>query len=231
MENILMGTYININSPIHKLNVKYKMPCLILALAFTVISNNVVMYLINFVVLSLLIIISKIKLKYFLSAVKSLWSFYLIIFCMNSLFYNQGEVLLSFWKINITLGGVRQGAIIVLNVLLVILWSKLFISTSSPIEITKAISFYLKPLRIFKIPTENLALILSVSIQFVPTLLIETQNIKKAQTARGAEFESRNPLKKAKCVIPLIVPIFINAFKRADELSLAIEARGYKGEK
>ena len=150
---------------------------------------------------------------------------------MNSLFYNQGKVLLSFWKINITLGGVRQGAIIVLNVLLVILWSKLFISTSSPIEITKAISFYLKPLRIFKIPTENLALILSVSIQFVPTLLIETQNIKKAQTARGAEFESRNPLKKAKCVIPLIVPIFINAFKRADELSLAIEARGYKGEK
>lgn len=155
------------------------MPCLILALAFTVISNNAVMYLINFAVLSLLIIISKIKLKYFLSAVKSLWLFYLIIFCMNSLFYNQGEVLLSFWKINITLGGVRQGAIIVLNVLLVILWSKLFISTSSPIEITKAISFYLKPLRIFKIPTENLALILSVSIQFVPTLLIETQNIKK----------------------------------------------------
>ena len=129
-----MGTYININSPIHKLNVKYKIPCLILALAFTVISNNAVMYLVNFAVLSLLIIISKIKLKYFLSAVKSLWSFYLIIFCMNSLFYNQGEVLLSFWKINITLGGVRQGAIIVLNVLLVILWSKLFISTSSRIR-------------------------------------------------------------------------------------------------
>ena len=96
MKNILTGTYININSPIHKLNVKYKIPCLILALAFTVISNNALMYLINFAVLSLLIIISKIKLKYFLSAVKSLWSFYLIIFCMNSLFYNQGEVLLSF---------------------------------------------------------------------------------------------------------------------------------------
>ena len=94
---------------------------------------------------------------------------------MNSLFYNQGEVLLSFWKINITLGGVRQGAIIVLNVLLVILWSKLFISTSSPIEITKAISFYLKPLRIFKIPTENLALILLLIVALIVLNIIDSK--------------------------------------------------------
>ena len=119
----------------------------------------------------------------------------------------------------------------VLNVIFVILWSKLFVLTSYPIEITNAINFYLTPLKLFKVPTENLALILSVSIQFVPTLLIEAQNIKMAQIARGAEFESRNIFKKAKCIFPLIVPIIINAFKRADELSQALEARGYKGEK
>ena len=138
---------------------------------------------------------------------------------MNAFFFGKGETILSLWKINITTLGIRQGAVIVLNVIFVILWSKLFVLTSSPIEITNAINFYLTPLK------------LSVSIQFVPTLLIEAQNIKMAQIARGAEFESRNIFKKAKCIFPLIVPIFINAFKRADELSQALEARGYKGEK
>lgn len=108
----------------------------------------------------------------------------------------QGETVLSLWKINITTLGIRQGAVIVLNVIFVILWSKFFVLTSSPIEITNAINFYLTPLKLFKVPTENLALILSVSIQFVPTLLIEAQNIKMAQIARGAEFESRNIFKK-----------------------------------
>ena len=150
---------------------------------------------------------------------------------MNSIFYGKGKAVISFWKINVTIGGIKQGAVIVLNVIFVILWSKLFILTSSPIEITSGINFYLKPLKLLKVKTENLALILSVSIQFVPTLLLEAQNIKKAQIARGAEFESRNIFKKTKCIFALIVPIFISAFKRADELSQALEARGYKGEK
>lgn len=99
---------------------------------------------------------------------------------------------MSLWKINITTLGIRQGAVIVLNVIFVILWSKLFVLTSSPIEITNAINFYLTPLKLFKVPTENLALILSVSIQFVPTLLIEAQNIKwlKLQEAQNLNRET-----------------------------------------
>ena len=231
MIDILTGTYVNISSPIHKLNVKYKIPCILAMIILTLAAKSYIVYIIDFVFLAICILISKLSIKHFILAISRLWLFYLIIFLMNSLFYGKGKTVLSLWKINVTTVGIRQGAVIVLNVIFVILWSKLFVLTSSPIEITNAINFYLKPLKLLKVPTENLALILSVSIQFVPTLLVETQNIKKAQTARGAEFESRNIFKKAKCIIPLIVPIFVNSFKRADELSQALEARGYKGEK
>lgn len=230
MDKTLTGTYVNISSPIHKLNVRYKIACLIMMLALTLLSKSAASYMINFVLLIFAIILSKVNIKYYTVAIKRLWLFCLLIFLMNSFFYNQGKVIFNIGKINLTSGGIKQGLIITINVLLVILWSKIFILTTSPIEITNGIKFYLKPLRLFKIPTENLSLIISVSITFIPILLLEAQNIKKAQTARGAEFESKNILKKAKCIFPLIVPIFINAFKRADELSQALEARGYKGD-
>ena len=230
MDKTLTGTYVNISSPIHKLNVRYKIACLILMIALTLLSKSVVTYAIDLILLICSMVLSKVNFKYYLTAVKRLWLFCLIIFLMNSFFYNQGKVILNVGKINLTTGGIKQGLIIILNVLFVILWSKIFILTSSPIEITNGIKFYLKPLRLLKIPTENLSLIISVSITFIPILLLEAQNIKKAQTARGAEFESKNILKKAKCIFPLIVPIFINAFKRADELSQALEARGYRGD-
>ncbi len=230
MDKTLTGTYVNISSPIHKLNVRYKIACLLLMIILTLASKNIVTYLIDLILLICSIILSKVNIKHYLVAVKRLWLFCLLIFLMNSFFYNQGKVILNIGKINLTSGGIKQGLVIIVNVLFVILWSKVFILTTSPIEITNGIKFYLKPLRLFKIPTENLSLILSVSITFIPILLLEAQNIKKAQTARGAEFESKNIFKKAKCIFPLIVPIFISAFKRADELSQALEARGYKGD-
>lgn len=231
MTDILTGTYVNINSPIHKLDVKYKIACFTAMIILTLAAKNNIVYIIDFALLVICVLISKLNIRHFISAINRLWLFYLIIFLMNSIFYGKGKAVISFWKINVTVGGIKQGAVIVLNVIFVILWSKLFILTSSPIEITSGINFYLKPLKLLKVKTENLALILSVSIQFVPTLLLEAQNIKKAQIARGAEFESRNIFKKTKCIFALIVPIFISAFKRADELSQALEARGYKGEK
>ncbi len=230
MDKTLTGTYVNISSPIHKLNVRYKIACLALMIILTLASKSIIAYAIDLTLLICTMALSKLNFKYYFAVIKRLWLFCLLIFLMNSFFYNQGKVILGIGKINLTSGGVKQGQIIIINVLFVILWSRIFILTTSPIEITNGIKFYLKPLSLFKIPTENLSLILSVSITFIPILLLETQNIKKAQTARGAEFESKNILKKAKCIFPLIVPIFINAFKRADELSQALEARGYKGD-
>ena len=169
MIDVLSGTYENINSPIHNINAKYKIPCYLAMIILTLAAKSYVVYIIDFLFLGICILISKLNIKHFISAISKLWLFYLIIFLMNALFFGKGETVLSLWKINITTLGIRQGAVIVLNVIFVILWSKLFVLTSSPIEITNAINFYLTPLKLFKVPTENLALILSVSIQFVPT--------------------------------------------------------------
>ena len=166
MTDVLSGTYVNISSPIHNINAKYKIPCFLAMIILTLAAKSYVVYIIDFLLLGICIL----NIKHFISAISKLWLFYLIIFIMNSLFYSKGETVLSLWKINVTTGGIRQGAVIILNVIFVILWSKLFVLTSSPIEITNAINFYLTPLKLFKVPTENLALILSVSIQFVPTL-------------------------------------------------------------
>lgn len=148
---------------------------------------------------------------------------------MNAFFYSSDDCLFSIGLISISRTGLIQGLHIAVNVSLVIIWGNILISTTSPMELTDAISFYLSPLRLIKIPTEEITLILSVSMQFVPILLNEAKSIKTAQIARGAEFESKNLLKKAKCILPLIVPVFLTAFKRADELSQAMEARGYRG--
>jgi energy-coupling factor transport system permease protein len=109
------------------------------------------------------------------------------------------------------------------------MWANILLCTTLPIELMNGIRFFLTPLKLFKVPVDNLTLIISVAIQFIPTLLNEASNIKKAQIARGAQFESKNIFKKAAAVLPLIIPIFVSAFKRADELSQALEARGYQG--
>ena len=154
MTDILSGVYENINSPIHNINAKYKIPCFLAMIILTLAAKSYVVYIIDFLILAICILISKLNIKHFISAISKLWLFYLIIFLMNALFFGKGETVLSFWKINITTLGIRQGAVIVLNVIFVILWSKLFVLTSSPIEITNAINFYLTPLKLFKVPTD-----------------------------------------------------------------------------
>ncbi|MFQ8958439.1 MAG: energy-coupling factor transporter transmembrane component T, partial [Eubacterium sp.] len=134
MTDVLSGTYVNISSPIHNINAKYKIPCFLAMIILTLAAKSYVVYIIDFLLLGICILISKLNIKHFISAISKLWLFYLIIFIMNSLFYSKGETVLSLWKINVTTGGIRQGAVIILNVIFVILWSKLFVLTSSPIE-------------------------------------------------------------------------------------------------
>ena len=115
-----------------------------------------------------------------------------------------------------------------MHVALIMVLCNVFMCTTSPIEITGAIEFLISPLSLVKVPVEDIAMILGVALQFIPTLKREADTIKKAQIARGARFESRKLLERAKSYFPLIIPIFISAFRRAEELSLAMEARGYR---
>lgn len=228
MDNLYVGVYVNRASPIHRLNEKFKIFIACAMIVFTLVSCNFVMYAVDFAAVIVCSLIARLKLREIFSFFKRLWLFLLAIILMNTLFFGGENIWFSFKMINISEEGLIQGLTIVWNVTLIVLWSNLLLAVTSPLELMSAVRFYLSPLKFFKIPVDVPVLIISVAIQFVPILFEEVSNIKKAQIARGAEFESKNLLKKAKSILPLIVPVFVSAFKRADELAAALEARGYR---
>lgn len=228
MNDFLMGAYVDNGSVVHRLDERIKLLAFVISIALVLASGSYIMYLIDFALLIICIIASKLNILRLLSALKRIWLFLLIILLMNALFYSKENPLFSFWIFSVSQNGIAQGVKIALNVVLILLWVNILLSTTTPLKLMNAVSFYLSPLKLLKIPTDTLTLIISVSIQFIPILFEEAQSIKKAQTARGAEFESKNIFKKAGAVVPLVVPIFVSAFKRADELSQALEARGYE---
>lgn len=228
MNDFLMGAYVDNGSAVHRLDERIKLLAFVISIALVLASGSYIMYLIDFALLIICIIASKLNILRLLSALKRIWLFLLIILLMNALFYSKENPLFSFWIFSVSQNGIVQGLKITLNVVLILLWVNILLATTTPLKLMNAVSFYLAPLKLLKIPTDTLTLIISVSIQFIPILFEEAQNIKKAQTARGAELESKNIFKKAGAVVPLVVPIFVSAFKRADELSQALEARGYE---
>jgi energy-coupling factor transport system permease protein len=224
-----MGTYVNRKSAMHSLNSKIKLLLFVAMIVLILVSKNVVMYGICFLIIAVGVIVSKLNIVEAIGFLKMLWLFLVVILLMNTLFYSSDNPDFTFWIIKLSREGFVQGAKIDLNVILILLTANILLSTTSELELMNGVKFYLTPLKYLKVSVDDLALIISIAIQFVPILLEESSNIKKAQIARGAEFESHNLFKKAGAVMPLVIPIFVSAFKRADELSQALEARGYQG--
>ena len=185
-------------------------------------------YLLLALITALLIRISGIRAGTVLRSATRLGWFFAVIFLMNLCFYGPEDPWFSWWIFRPSMEGLLQGVHVVARVFLLLVLSNLLTICTAPLAMTEAIERMLSPLRYIGIPSDLIAMILSVAIQFIPTLLEETDNIRKAQTARGARFDSPKLLEKGKAVLPLVVPIFLAAFKRADELSLAMEARGYR---
>ena len=164
-----------------------------------------------------------------LASVARMGWFFLLIFVMNALFFATDDAIWHWWILTLSVPGIVQGAQVTVRLALILVMSNVLTCTTPPLEITGAIQTLLSPLRLVRLPVEDIAMILSVAVQFIPTLLEETDTIRKAQIARGARFESRRLHERAQAMLPLIVPIFLSAFKRADELAMAMEARGYRG--
>ena len=163
------------------------------------------------------------------SAVRLKWFFGVILF-MNLCFYQPEDPWVRWWIFSPSYAGLIQGIQVVARVFLLLAMSNVLMVSTAPLVMTDAMERLLSPLRLIGVPAGLIAMILSVAIQFIPTLFEETDNIRKAQTARGARFDSPKLWEKAKAVLPLLVPVFLAAFKRADELSMAMEARGYRGD-
>ena len=175
------------------------------------------------------LLLSGVPVSYAVSSLKPM-RFLLVFMFLINLFFTQGEnVLLSVWVIEITWEGVRQAIFITFRLVLLVAGTSLLTLTTSPIALTDGLERVMKPLSVIRFPAHELAMMMTIALRFIPTLLEETDRIRKAQLARGADFESGNLLSRAKALLPILVPLFISAFRRADELAMAMESRCYHG--
>lgn len=230
MTTLPTGLYLPGTSILHRLCPWNKILCLLLILAATVTVDTLWGYGILALFAALTTVLSGLPADDVLRPVLRLRWFFLVIFLMNLCFYDTADPWFRLWILTPSAGGVMQGAHVALRVMLLLIFSGLLTGTTAPLALTGAMETLLSPLRFLGVPVGQIAMILSVAVQFIPTLLEEADAIRKAQTARGARFDSKRLWDKAGAVAPLAVPIFLAAFQRADELSLAMEARGYRPE-
>lgn len=215
-------------SLIHSLDPAVKIACLFLLLAEAVVTKTALGYFLSVAVTAAIVYLAQIDVPTALASLRRLAWFFLLIFLMNTCFYGQDTPFVSWWILHPSRAGLIQGANVVLRLMLMLVLGNVLMSTTSPMKLTAGLERILSPLRIFRVPTSQVAMIISVALQFIPSIFEQTELLKKAQMARGARFDSRSYFEKAAAVMPLIIPTFLAAFKRADELSLAMEARGYR---
>ena len=185
-------------------------------------------FVVEVIFLGLTIFVSKVPLRFILKGLKPV--FFIIIFTVTvNMFMTKGHILVKFWFFTITEEGLYNALFMGLRLVLLIIGSSLLTLTTKPINLTDGIERLLSPFRRFGVPAHELAMMMTIALRFIPTLLEETDKIMKAQMARGADFESGNLLQRAKSLIPLLVPLFISAFRIAQDLAMAMEARCYRG--
>ena len=229
LKDITLGQYFPGNSPVHRLDPRTKLTLLIFYIVALFCASNWVSYGVCFVFLAITIAVSRIPLKSIVRGMKPL-VLVLIFTGLLNLMFTQGEtVLAEFWKITITLEGVERAAFMMLRILMLISGTFLLTYTTSPISLTDGLESLLSPLKKIYLPVHELAMMMCIALRFIPTLIEETDKIMSAQKARGANFESGNIFKRIKALVPILVPLFISAFRRADELATAMECRCYQG--
>jgi energy-coupling factor transport system permease protein len=185
-------------------------------------------YIVAGLFLILVIKLSKVPFKFMIKGMKAI-IFLLLFAVVFNLFLTPGEPALTLWKLTITWEGIRLAASLAIRLMMLIIGSSVMTLTTTPSNLTDGMEKLMKPLKFFKVPVHEVAMMMSIALRFIPILLEETDKIMKAQIARGADFESGNLIKKAKSLVPLLVPLFISAFRRANDLAMAMEARCYRG--
>ena len=229
LKDITLGQYFPGNSMVHRLDPRTKIIAVALYIVALFLAKYFLTYAIMFGVLALAIAISKVPLKSILHGLKPVL-FIAIFTAVLNLFYTPGtHVLVKLWIFTLTLEGVFQAFFMVIRIMMLIAGTFLLTYTTSPILLTDGLESLLNPLKKIKVPVHELAMMMSIALRFIPTLIEETDKIMSAQRARGADFESGNLIQRAKALIPLLVPLFISAFRRADELAVAMECRCYHG--
>lgn len=228
LKDITLGQFFPGDTLAHKLDPRTKLILTVLYIVGLFCAKSFLSYGLMVGLLVLSIAVSGVKLKALFRGLKPI----LVIICFTAvlnLFYTEGEELVSFWIFTITKEGIFAAFFMVLRITMLIMGTFLLTYTTSPIALTDGMETLLGPLKKIRIPVHELAMMMSIALRFIPTLIEETDKIMSAQKARGADFENGNLLQRAKALVPILVPLFISAFRRADELAVAMECRCYHG--
>lgn len=230
LKDITIGQFIRGDSIIHRADPRTKIALTFLYIISIFFINNIVLYVIPAIYLAIVIYFSKIPFKVFLGNLRPLRALLIITFILN-IFFAAGDTILLSWRfIVITKEGLDLALHFSFRLVFLIIGSSILTLTTSPVSISDGIESFLKPLKKIKFPVHELAMMMTIALRFIPTLMEETDKIMKAQISRGADFDSGNIFEKAKSMIPLLVPLFISAFRRANDLAMAMEARCYHGD-
>ena len=228
LRDITLGQYYQTESVIHKLDPRVKLVGTICYIISLFLVNNIWGYVIAALFLAAMIKLSNVPFKFMVKGMRAIL-FLLLITVVFNMFLTPGEALVSFWKLTITREGLKLAIMMAIRLSFLIIGSSVMTLTTTPNNLTDGMENLMKPLRKIKVPVHEIAMMMSIALRFIPILLEETDKIMKAQIARGADFESGNIMKKAKALVPLLVPLFISAFRRANDLAMAMEARCYRG--
>ena len=228
IRDITIGQYYSTESLIHRLDPRVKLVGTLCYIISLFVINNWPGYIIATAFLFMVIALSRVPVKFMIRGLKAIVLLLFIAGFVN-LFFTPGEELWAWKKLSITKEGITLSSTMVLRLIFLIMGSSIMTLTTTPNNLTDGLEKGLSFLKIFKVPVHEIAMMMSIALRFIPILLEETDKIMKAQIARGADFESKNIIKKAKALVPLLVPLFVSAFRRANDLALAMEARCYRG--
>ncbi|KUP04759.1 cobalt ABC transporter permease [Bacillus coahuilensis p1.1.43] len=229
MDKLLIGRYIPADSFVHRLDPRSKLIFIFLFIAVVFLANNAVSYGVLIIFTLVLLLLTKLPLRFIAKGLTPVWWLILFTFFLHFFFNKEGEIIFSFGFITIHEEGLRQGIFISLRFLLLVVVTTLLTLTTTPIAITDGLETLFNPLKKVHFPVHEIALMMSISLRFIPTLMEETDKIMKAQISRGSDLGSKGIKGKLKAIVPLLIPLFVSAFKRAEDLAIAMEARGYRG--
>ena len=229
IRDITIGQYYPSGSKLHSLDPRVKIVCTLLYLISLFLFDNIWGYLVATVFIVFVIRISKVPFKFIVRGLRPVIMLLMITVLFNLFLTRTGNILVTFWVFQITDYGLKTALLMAIRLIYLILGSSLMTFTTTPNALTDGIESLLGPFQKIKLPVHEIAMMMSIALRFIPILLEETDKIMKAQIARGADLESGNIIQKAKAMIPILVPLFVSAFRRANDLAMAMEARCYRG--
>lgn len=229
LKDITIGQFFPGDSLIHRLDPRFKIVMTLFYILMLFTGDNIICLAVGAVFTIMAVLLSKIPLKMFIKSIKPIFPFLLFTALLNIIFVRSGDVIFEWKFLKLTEDGINISVFMIIRITLLIMGSSLLTYTTSPITLTDAIERLLSPLKKIKVPVHELAMMMSIALRFIPTLIEETDKIMSAQKARGAEIDTGSFMTRARNMISILVPLFVSSFRRADELATAMECRCYNG--